>query len=420
MVSGPATLTGITVTLTGNTGTVTIRASQGGNAQYNPAPTVDQSFQVTSCSGNSLINRSGWSIRYADSEELQGEDGKASNAIDGNTATIWHTQWQAANPVHPHEIQIDLGATYNVSGFRYLPRQDATFNGTIANYECYVSTDGSNWGTAVAGGTLAATKTEKEITFPVKSGRYLRLRALSEVNGNPWTSAAEINVLQGCTSVAKQDQTINFPAIADKLATDAPFALNATASSGLPVSYAVISGPATVSGSTVTLTGSAGTVTIRASQSGDTQYNPAPSVDRSFAVTAPPTGNGTGLTGNYFNNMDFTAAALQRVDPVIDFNWGTGSPDPSMGVETFSVRWEGDIQANYSEVYTFYITTDDGMRLWVNNQLIIDRFIDQAPTTHSATIALTAGQNAPIRLDYYENGGGAVARLEWSSARQVR
>ena len=88
----------------------------------------------------------------------------------------------------------------------------------------------------------------------------------------------------------KQSQTISFAAIADKLNTDAPFALSASASSGLPVSYAVVSGPATVSGNTVTLTGGTGTVTIRASQAGNAQYNPAPDVNRSFAVTAINTG----------------------------------------------------------------------------------------------------------------------------------
>jgi lysophospholipase L1-like esterase len=65
----------------------------------------------------------------------------------------------------------------------------------IAQYEFYVSADGSTWGTPLATGTFAKSKTEKEILFPDKPGRYVRLRALSEVNGNPWTSAAEIKVL---------------------------------------------------------------------------------------------------------------------------------------------------------------------------------------------------------------------------------
>ena len=71
------------------------------------------------------------------------------------------------------------------------------------------------------------------------------------------------------------------------MTTDAPFNLTATASSGLPVAFSLVSGPATLSGSTVTLTGATGTVSIRASQAGNAQYNPAPDVTRSFGVTTP-------------------------------------------------------------------------------------------------------------------------------------
>src|SRR5215510_14004270 len=81
-----------------------------------------------------------------------------------------------------------------VDGLRYLPRQDGSPNGTIASYQFYVSTDGTTWGTAVAAGTLAADTTEKTVRFTAKTGRYVRLVALSEINGNPWTSAAELNV----------------------------------------------------------------------------------------------------------------------------------------------------------------------------------------------------------------------------------
>src|SRR5262249_61985262 len=83
---------------------------------------------------------------------------------------------------------------YRVDGFRFLPRQDGGINGTIADYEFYVSPDGTTWGTAVAAGTLAADTTEKTVRFPAKSGRYVRLVAVSEIHGNPWTSAAELNV----------------------------------------------------------------------------------------------------------------------------------------------------------------------------------------------------------------------------------
>jgi hypothetical protein len=136
-----------------------------------------------------------WSLLYTDSEELAGENGAAVNAFDGDVNTIWHTEWSANNPPPPHEIQIDLGASYEVDGFRYLPRQDGGINGTIADYEFYVSENTANWGAPVAAGTFANNTSEKEVSFVPKTGRFVRFRALSEVNENPWTSVGEINVL---------------------------------------------------------------------------------------------------------------------------------------------------------------------------------------------------------------------------------
>jgi len=84
-----------------------------------------------------------------------------------------------------------------------------------------------------------------------------------------------------------QNQTINFPNISNKLTTSGPFNLNASATSGLGISYDIVSGPATVSGNTVSLTGATGVVVVRACQSGNMQYDPANPVQRSFNVTSP-------------------------------------------------------------------------------------------------------------------------------------
>jgi hypothetical protein len=88
-------------------------------------------------------------------------------------------------------------------------------------------------------------------------------------------------------TVAKADQSISFGGLADKKVGDAPFALAADASSGLPVTFSILSGPATRNSNVVTLTGS-GTVTVRASQPGDINFNAASNVDRSFVVTKLP------------------------------------------------------------------------------------------------------------------------------------
>lgn len=130
--------------------------------------------------------------------------------------------------------------------------------------------------------------------------------------------------------------------------------------------------------------------------------------------------NGVGLKGEYYDNSNMTGLVLTRTDATVNFNWGNLSPDASMGVDTFSVRWTGRVEPCYSETYTFYTRTDDGARLWVNNQLLVDKWINQGATEWSGTITLAADQRYDIKLEYYENTGGAVAELRWSSASQAK
>jgi F5/8 type C domain len=130
-----------------------------------------------------------------DSEETAGENGRGTNAVDGNPSTIWHTQWQDDTPGHPHEIIIELRPASTIKGFTYLPRQDDIENGTIANYEFYVSNDGKDFGQPVKKGTFESSKDKKTVTFEPVKCRFIKLKALSEVNNEAWTSAAEIGVI---------------------------------------------------------------------------------------------------------------------------------------------------------------------------------------------------------------------------------
>ena len=126
-------------------------------------------------------------------------------------------------------------------------------------------------------------------------------------------------------------------------------------------------------------------------------------------------GAGMGLTGEYFDNIDFTALRVTRTDATVNFDWSGGSPDGSIGADTFSVRWTGRIQAQFSQTYTFYTVSDDGIRLWINGQLVINNWSDHPPTENSGSIALSAGQNVDLKMEFYENGGGATAKLLWES-----
>jgi hypothetical protein len=115
---------------------------------------------------------------------------------------------------------------------------------------------------------------------------------------------------------------------------------------------------------------------------------------------------GGGLTGQYFDNIDFTNLRLTRADATVNFNFGSGSPDPLIGADTFSVRWTGTITPQFGQAYTLYTTSDDGIRVTLNGAVIINNFTDHAPTENSGmTPVLTAGQAYPIQIDFYENGG---------------
>lgn len=127
-----------------------------------------------------------------------------------------------------------------------------------------------------------------------------------------------------------------------------------------------------------------------------------------------------GLLGSYFNNADFTDPVFDRVDAMVDFNWGSGSPDPKVGSNSFSVRWSGFVTPEYSETYTFYTVSDDGVKLWVNDELVVSDWSDHAPRERSGEISLKAGVSYSVKIEYYENAGGAVAKLLWSSPSRAK
>ena len=125
---------------------------------------------------------------------------------------------------------------------------------------------------------------------------------------------------------------------------------------------------------------------------------------------------GGGIRADYYKGMNFDNFVLSRVDPQINFNWGDpGGPDPAVGDDNFSARWTGEVEAAFTETYTFYTSTDDGVRLWVDGKLLVDEWIDQGTTEYRGTIDLVAGNTYSLVMEYYENGGGAVAQLRWSS-----
>ncbi len=132
-------------------------------------------------------------------------------------------------------------------------------------------------------------------------------------------------------------------------------------------------------------------------------------------------GAGTGLSADYYDNADFTTRKFTRVDAAVDFDWGAGSPSNTIAADSFSVRWYGQLEPEFTETYRFHVEADDGARLWVNDRLLAARTVRSAGVPEiSSTIPLTAGQRVNFRLEYIENTGNARVRLSWSCPSQPR
>jgi alpha-L-fucosidase len=136
----------------------------------------------------------GWKIVGVDSEEA---NNPASNAIDGNPATIWQSRVNA-DPALTHELTVDMGKVQRIAGFTYLPRRDGARDGIVETYRFETSVDGDNWTTAIASGRFGNIRNNpelQEVTFTPINARFFRFTALQQLGTNGGASAAEISVL---------------------------------------------------------------------------------------------------------------------------------------------------------------------------------------------------------------------------------
>jgi len=142
----------------------------------------------------------------------------------------------------------------------------------------------------------------------------------------------------------------------------------------------------------------------------------------SFTVTKA----GGGLKAEYFNNTALSGEpVLTRLDPVINFNWGSAdepgrnSPDAIINVDNFSARWSGELEVDLTDTYIFQITADNGFRLWLDGKPIID-FWNNGTTNDrlSEPIELVSGDTHSIQMEYFEGVGTAIAQLFWESSKR--
>jgi hypothetical protein len=131
--------------------------------------------------------------------------------------------------------------------------------------------------------------------------------------------------------------------------------------------------------------------------------------------------SGSGLLAQYYDNPDLTNLTAVRTDAGVDAQWAPGV-EPAAGVvgDAYSVRWSGQVEAKYTEDYTFTVTADEKVRVWVNGQLLINANGTDAAAEYSGTIQLVAGRRYDLQVEYENRTGGGQVKLEWTSASQPR
>ena len=166
------------------------------------SPVMDYTFDV-------FVSKSAWKLVSVDSQHSGNE---AKYAFDGKPDTYWHTEWGYGETSCPHTLIVNMNATYKVTAFTYLARQDGNQNGMIKDYEVYLSTDGKNWGTAVAKGEFKnSTGLQIATLRNTVEARFIKFVAKSEINGNAWSSAAEIGIQVEPEPDAVQAVALNNP-----------------------------------------------------------------------------------------------------------------------------------------------------------------------------------------------------------------
>ena len=138
-------------------------------------------------------------------------------------------------------------------------------------------------------------------------------------------------------------------------------------------------------------------------------------IDAAFLLSSSDPQSEHGLRGEYFDNKDLQGTpVLTRLDQQVAFDWMNESPAPALKSDGFSVRWTGKLMPKTSGAYRLSVMSDDGVRLYFNNALVIDDWHDHAAETRSAKVDLQTDVSYDLRLEYYENGGDALVKLGWS------
>ena len=302
ILSGPATISGDTITLDGVPGTVIVQVEQLGDSTYLSAPLVTQSFEVLAQQVQTIdfevipdqwVNNPSFQIQATASSNLPVTFSIISGpaTISSNTITLNETEGIVVVQAEQNGNIAFLPAEKITQSFEVSTQQVSQiisfpplFDKSTLDQPFQINaTSSSNLPVSLSIVSGPATLSNDTITLDGIEGTVV---VQAEQSGDSIFLAASV-VTNSFEVVAPQSQTISFPPLADKWSSDNPFQIEATASSNLAVSYSIVSGPATISSNTITLDGIEGTVIVQADQGGNTMYLPAISTTQSFNVITP-------------------------------------------------------------------------------------------------------------------------------------
>jgi MSHA biogenesis protein MshQ len=370
-------VSGTTYTCTGNgrvtlasgdiltsSGTISIRANNGFVLNNNTIGSASASINLISNYGS--ITSTGTNTIYGNLEGTSADITLAGTSITGSVTT---------------------NGNINLTG--------GSITGVVTSNNNTITTNGTNLG----GG--ASARSGMSLTGGTISGSFLMTaNNVISLSGVTMTSGS----ISGASSVTIQSGS--------QLGSASSSITISSNSGAITVNNSVVYGSLTTPNySTVNVTNGASVI-------GTCLPNSTPANACNSSPPVCTTGLIGGLSGAYFNNMNLTGSATAtRIDTSVDFDWAAGSPGVSgVGSNQFSVRWTGRLRAPVTGNYRFQTVSDDGVRLWVNGQQVINNWTDHGVTTNtSSTISLDAGYAYDVRLEFYENGGQAVIQLLWST-----
>jgi hypothetical protein len=417
-VAGPATISGSSVTITG-VGTVTVTASQAGNENYNAASAVNQQFTVVKASQtitfNALANKT-----YGDapfSVSASSSSGLAVNflvagpaTISGSTVTITGVGPVTVTASQAGDENYNAATAVNQQFTVAKASQTITFNAlsnkTYGDAQFTISASASS-GLEVGFLVTSGLATISNNTLTITGAGTVTVRASQSGNGN-YLAAPDVD---RSFTVAKAAQTITFDSLPNKTYGDAPFTISASASSGLGIGFSVGSGPATISGNTVTIT-AAGAVTVRASQGGDSNYLPAANVDRSLTVAkASQTITFDALSNKTYGDAPFTVNGFASSGLGVSFSIASGPATISgntvtiTGAGTVTVRASQSGNGNYESApnvdRSFTVSKATPVITWNNPA-------DIAQGTALSATQLNATANVPGTFAYAPSTGNVL------------